>query len=176
MREIRLVRGVEKEAPKKEIVVPRGELKKQGSPAEKLDLRMEKVEKRTEFLIEKAKNQKARSAQVENKSLQIKTGQEHFSRDARKPSLLEFYCLKGLPKIILGHLQEKAVFDNQIQKWISIIDTEELKTLTKKTASHLSVQLLRLEKQGWFQILQSNNAGVRVIQTNPSLLPEKTIT
>ena len=71
MREIRLVRGVEKEAPKKEIEVPRGELKKQGSPAEKLDMRMEKVEKRTEFLIEKSKNQKLRSAHVENKSLQV---------------------------------------------------------------------------------------------------------
>ncbi len=173
MREIRLVRGVEKEAPQKEVEIPGDRLKKQKSPAEKLDARMRKVEKRTEFLIEKAKNQKVRSAQVKNKSLHIGTDQEHFSRTAKEPSLLEFYCLKGLPKIILGHLQEKAVFDNQIQKWISIIDTEELKKLSQKTASHLSVQLLRLEKQGWFKILQSNNAGVRVIQTNPGLYPKK---
>jgi hypothetical protein len=172
MREIRLVRGVEKEAPQKEIEIPEERLKKQKSPAEKLDVRMEKVEKRTEFLIEKAKNQKVRSAQVKNKSPHINTGQEHFKRNAKEPSIVEFYCLKGLPKIILGHLHAKSVFDNQIQKWISIIDTEELKKLTKKTASHLSVQLLRLEKQGWFKILQSNNAGVRVIQTNPNLYPK----
>ena len=173
MREIRLVRGVEKEAPKKEIEVPRGELKKQESPAQKLDMRMEKVEKRTEFLIEKAKNQKLRSAQVENKSQHVKTHQEHNGRGAKEPSLLEYYCLKGLPKIILGHIREKASYDNKFQNWISIIDTEDLKSLTQKTASHLSVQLLRLEKQGWFQILQSNNAGVRVIQINPETFPVK---
>jgi hypothetical protein len=173
MREIRLVRGVEKEAPEKEIEAPRGELKKQVSPAEKLDARMERVENRTNFLIEKAKKRKVKSAQVKNTSLHVETHQEQKGRQAKEPSLLEFYCLKGLPKIILRHIQEKVSFDSNFQNWISIIDTEDLKSLTKKTASHLSVQLLRLEKQGWFRILQSNNAGVRVIQIKPDAFPIK---
>lgn len=165
MREIRLVRGVEKEVLK-EIEIPKGKLTRAEPQAEKLDARMAKVEKRTDFLIQKAKRKKVESPQV-------KTHREHFGRTAKTPSLLEFYCLKGLPKIILRHIQEKVVFDENLQKWISIIDTEDLKSLSGKTASHLSVQILRLEKQGWFELLMSNNAGVRVIQINPETFPVK---
>jgi hypothetical protein len=167
MREIRLVRGVEKEAPKNENEIQDGELQKPESLAKKLDSRMEKVENRTDFLIEKSKKQLARSAQVKNMSALIDTHQEQKGRIAKEPSLLEFYCLKGLPKIILRHIQEKVVFSDELQKWISVIDTEDLKQISGKTASHLSVQILRLEKQGWFQLLKSNNAGVRVVQINP---------
>jgi len=170
MREIRSVRGIEKES---HVELPKGELKKPVSPTEKLDTRMEKIEKRTDFLIEKSKKQELKSTQVKSNSIQVNTGREQNGRSAKEPSLLEFYCLKGLPKIILRHIQDKTSFDDNLQKWISIIDTEDLKSLTGKTASHLSVQILRLEKQGWFELLRSNNAGVRVIQINPEAFPVK---
>lgn len=170
MREIRSVRGIEKESNAELL---KGELKKPVSPTEKLDTRMEKIEKRTDFLIEKSKKQELKSTQIKSKSIQINTDQEQNGRLAKEPSLLEFYCLKGLPKIILRHIQDKTSFDDNLQKWISIIDTEDLKSLTGKTASHLSVQILRLEKQGWFELLRSNNAGVRVIQINPEAFPVK---
>lgn len=155
--------------------IKKGELKKPIEPLKKLDEKLEKVEIKTDRLIEKYKKQELKSAHIKNKSAQIKTHQEHNKHTAKtkEASLIEFHCLKGLPKSIINHIKEKAVHDNQLQKWISIIDTEDLKLITNKTASHLSVQILRLEKQGWFQILKSNNAGVRVVEIDPSAYPIK---
>jgi hypothetical protein len=155
--------------------VKKGELKKPIEPLKKLDEKLEKIEIKTDRLIEKHKKQGLKSAQVKNKSKQVDTYQEqniHIAK-TKEASLIEFHCLKGLPKSIINHIKEKAGLDDQLQKWISIIDTEELKLITNKTASHLSVQMLRLEKQGWFQILKSNNAGVRVIEIDPSIYPIK---
>jgi hypothetical protein len=142
----------------------------------KTDAKLEKVETRTGQLIEKSKKRELRSLQIKNKSPQVTTHQEQIllsAKTKKEASLIEFHCLRGLPKSIIIHIQERANLDSQLQKWISVIDTEELKLITKKTASHLSVQLLRLEKQGWFQILKSNNAGVRVIEIDPSIYPTK---
>lgn len=166
MREIRRVRGVENEPVKK------GELKGPEEQLKKLDKKLEKVEIKTKQLIDKSKKQVINSLQIKNISPRITTYQEQIKHDAKskkEASLVEFYCLKGLPKSIITHIKEKARHDDQLLKWISIIDTEELKLITKKTASHLSVQMLRLEKQGWFQILKSNNAGVRVLEIDPAL-------
>jgi hypothetical protein len=155
--------------------IKKGELKKPIEPLKKLDEQLEKVEIKTDRLIEKHKKQELRSIHIKNKSAQIESYQEHnkHTAKAKEASLIEFHCLKGLPKSIINHIKEKATHDDQLQKWISIIDTEELKLITNKTASHLSVQMLRLEKQGWFQILKSNNAGVRVVEINPSVYPIK---
>ena len=155
--------------------IKKGELKKPIEPLKKLDEKLEKVEIKTDQLIEKHKKQELKSTHIKNKSAQVETRQEHNKHIAKtkEASLIEFHCLKGLPKSIINHIKEKAVHDDQLQKWISIIDTEELKLITNKTASHLSVQMLRLEKQGWFQILKSNNAGVRVVEIDPSVYPIK---
>ena len=142
----------------------------------KTDAKLEKIEIKTEHLIGKSKKQELRSLQIKNKSPQINTHQEQIISSAqskKEASLVEFHCLKGLPKSIIIHIREKANLDSQLQRWISVIDTEELKLITNKTASHLSVQLLRLEKQGWFKILKSNNAGVRVVEIDPSVYPIK---
>jgi pyruvate carboxylase len=178
MREIRLVRGVEKETPDKKEEVFRGEIKQPKSFSEKLDEQMKKVELKTQKLIDKAENQKVKSAQIKNKSKQIDTHQEHIKSDqeqnlrkAKELTIIDYYCLRGLPKKILGYFQSSANFDEQLNQWIAVIDTEQLKILTGKTASHLSVQILRLEKQGWFQLIQSSNSGIRVIQINPQAFP-----
>jgi hypothetical protein len=178
MREIRLVRGVEKEAPDKKEEVFRGEIKPPKSSSEKLDERMEKLEKKTQKIIDRAEIQRVKSAQIKNKSKQIDTDQEHiatdqeqFSRTAREPTLIDYYCLRGLPKLILGYFQVNAKYDEHLKQWIAVVDTENLKTLTGKTASHLSVQILRLEKQGWFKLIQSSNSGLRVIKINPKSFP-----
>lgn len=149
----------------------KGEPRKPIERLKKLDKKLEKVEIKTDHLIEKHKKQELKSAHINNKSKQINTHQEQNRPIAKtkEASLIEFYCLKGLPKLIINHIKEKAGHDDQLQKWISIIDTEELKLITNKTASHLSVQILRLEKQGWFEILKSSNAGVRVVEINPSI-------
>lgn len=155
--------------------IKKGELKKPIEPLKNLDEKLEKVEIKTDRLIEKHKKQELKSKHIKNKSAQIETRQEQkkYTAKTKEASLIEFHCLKGLPKSIINHIKEKAVHDNQLQRWISIIDTEELKLITNKTASHLSVQMLRLEKQGWFQILKSNNAGVRVVEIDPSIYPIK---
>lgn len=155
--------------------IEKGELKKAIEPLKKLDEKLEKIEIKTDRLIEKHNKQELKSTHIKNKSTQLASHQEQNKHIAKtkEASLIEFYCLKGLPKSIINHIKEKATHDDQLQKWISIIDTEELKLITNKTASHLSVQMLRLEKQGWFQILKSNNAGVRVVEIDPSVYPIK---
>lgn len=180
MREIRLVRGVEKESPEKAEEVFKGPLKKPMTSTEKLDAKMEKVEKHTQELLTKAENRREKSEAIKNKSKQLPTDQEQvdthqeqLSRATKIPTIYDFYCLKGLPKKILGHFKTSAQYDEQLGQWIAVVDTEQLKEITGKTASHLSVQILRLEKQGWFKLLQSSNSGMRVIQINPEAFPVK---
>ena len=66
-------------------------------------------------------------------------------------------------------MKKNATYDTYLSKWISVLDTDELKVLTNKSAKHISVQVLRLEKQKWFKILKSNNAGARVVEILPEI-------
>lgn len=173
MRELRSVRGVENEPVKK------GELKKPESKIEKLDKQLEKIEIKTDRLIAKSSKAIASNEQIANKS---PTSHQHIENTSptdrqqkispaskKTASTIELHCLKGLPKLIIANVKKNATYDTYLNKWISVLDTDELKVLTNKSAKHISVQVLRLEQQRWFKILKSNNAGARVVEILPEI-------
>jgi hypothetical protein len=145
-----------KKAP--ELKVKNGELKKNQEILKQKDDALKKIEVKTDRLIVKAQ-QLLLESQIKKRAIRAK----------KEASFFEFNCLKGLPKLILTHVKEKAVYDDSLQRWISIIDTEDLRLITKKESHHLKVQILRLEKQGWFQIIKSRNNGVRALGIDPGL-------
>jgi hypothetical protein len=182
MREIRLVRGVEKEAPKKEIAVPRGELKKQGSPTEKLDLRMEKVEKRTDFLLEKAQDREdKKEAKTIRKSIEeasekldsreqvvsiSKAGCEQIQRGP--PTRLDYMCLKKLPRKIIDFVVSKA--NEEDGTLIAAMDISDLRSAFQDMSdAHLRNSIHRLKEQGYFLHIHWSNNGMRIFKLQASI-------
>lgn len=161
MREIRLVRGVENEPVKK------GELTKPESKIERIDKQLEKIELKTDKLI--AKSNKAMNTSLTSNEHIINKSLAHHEQKTRpatkkKASLIEYYSLKGLPKIIVNSVKQKAQYEPTLKKWIAVIDTEDLKEKSKKSPNHIAVQILRLQEQDWFQVLNSTNSGMRVVE------------
>lgn len=145
--------------------VKKGELARPQNILQQKDNALKKIEIKTDKLIVKAK-QLAVESQIKQRA----------NRAKKEVSISEFNCLKGLAKLIIIHIKDKAIYDDFLQKWISIIDTEDLKLITKKTAHHLAVQISRLEKQGWFQIINSRSNGVRLLEIDPEIYTVNTVT
>lgn len=189
MREIRLVRGVEKEIPKKEAELPRGELKKQESAVEKLDARMEKIEKKTDVLLEKAQAREAKklielealndkelmkSQKISKESI-AQTYVDHSQGVAesyvkrslikRRASYVEFLCMKGIKKQILISIREKAFQENGV--WMSILDTNDIEKKTGSKANIIRDAIYRMKEEGWFEIIHSSYSGSRVLKIYP---------
>jgi succinate dehydrogenase/fumarate reductase flavoprotein subunit len=189
MREIRLVRGVEKELPKKEAEVQKGELKKQEAPAKKLDARMEKIEKRTDHLLNKAQSQEAKKLErIEdlNHSVSPKNHEkitesitqayvEHSQSVAepyvkrslikRRASYIEFLCMKGIKKQILLSIKENAFQEDGL--WQSILNTDDIEQRTGSKASIIRDAIYRMKEEGWFEIIHSSNSGSRLLKIYP---------
>jgi seryl-tRNA synthetase len=182
MREIRLVRGVEKEAPKKEIEIPtRGELKKQESPAEKLDMKMARIEKRTDFLLEKAQNREnkkkektlkeatetieklARREQVVSKSV---ADREQIQCEA--PTRLDYMCLKKLPRKIIDFVLSQS--NNEDGTLIATVDISDLRNaFPDMSDAHLRNSIHRLKEQGYFLSVHWSNNGMRIFKLQASV-------
>lgn len=189
MREIRLVRGVEKEIPNKEAELPRGELKKQESAVEKLDARMEKIEKKTDVLLEKAQAREAKKllelealddkeltkSQKNSEESIAQTYVEHSQDIAeayvkrslikRRASYIEFLCMKGIKKQILLSIQEKAFQENGV--WMSILNTNDIEKKTGSKANIIRDAIYRMKEEGWFEIIHSSYSGSRVLKIFP---------
>lgn len=195
MREIRLVRGVENK-PKEQLIevvttatiaidqwvgdtvlknqnVFKGELCKPESSHLVLDKKLEKIEIKTDKLIKKSKDiinsSLARREHVDNETL-ASNEQKRPIASKKKASAIEFYCLKGLPKIIVNTIKELAVYDKTMGKWVAVLDTETLRARSKKSANHIAVQLVRLQAQEWFTVMSSSNSGMRLVEiVNPEI-------
>ncbi len=158
------LQGLSNDSEKSELPIKKGELTRPQNILKRKDNALKNIETKTDNLIAKAK-QVALESQV--KQIAIRTKKE--------ASISEFNCLKGLAKLIIIHIKDKIIYDDYLKKWISIIDTEDLKLITNKTAHHLSVQIARLEKQGWFQIINSRSNGVRLLEIDPDIYTAKTV-
>lgn len=181
MREIRLVRGVEKEAPKKEIEVFKGELKKQESPTQKLDTRMGKIEKRTEFLLEKAQDREdKKEAKTQKKSIETaeklasrelvvsisKADREQIQRDP--PTRLDYMCLKKIPRKIIDFVLSKA--SDEGGTLIAAMDISDLRNaFPDMSDAHLRNSIHRLKEQGYFVHIHWSNNGMRIFKLEASV-------
>jgi ribosome-binding ATPase YchF (GTP1/OBG family) len=162
--------------------VKKGELTKPISSIERVDRNLKRIQEKTDRILERT--EKAQQLEIEknhiaNESLtshQQVDNTSHTDRQQKRSveskktaSTVELHCLKGLPKLIIANVKKNATYDTYLKKWISVLDTDELKVLTNKSAKHISVQVLRLEQQKWFKILKSNNAGARVVEILPEI-------
>lgn len=160
----------------------KGELTKPISSIERVDRNLKRIQEKTDRILERT--EKAQQSEIEKNHIANESLTSHQHVDNTSPtdrqqkrsseskktaSTVELYCLKGLPKLIIANVKKNATYDTYLSKWISVLDTDELKVLTNKSAKHISVQVLRLEKQKWFKILKSNNAGARVVEILPEI-------
>lgn len=158
-----------------EEAVKKGDLTKPITNIERVDNNLKRIQEKTDRILERAdKSQQFISKSLTN-HLHIENTsptdhqQKRNIESKKTASTVELHCLKGLPKLIIANVKQNARYDTYLDKWISILDTDELKILTNKSAKHISVQVLRLEKQKWFKILKSNNAGARVLEILPEI-------
>lgn len=163
MRKLHRVRGEEIDPQSKDI--HKGQLTVPTSQIEKIDKRLEKIELKTDKLIKKsiANLSLTSNEQVASESL-AHHEQKRPVMSKKEASLIEFYSLKGLPKIIANIIKDKANFEPSLSRWISIVDTEEIKTKSKKSPNHIAVQIVRMQEQNWFKVLNSTNSGMRVFE------------
>jgi hypothetical protein len=154
----------------------RGELKNPESltvKTEKLEKSAKKwgkIEEKTSKLIKKSEARKKRKAESLTDHIRVANKSPPYRQQIRRePSFLEFQCLKGVTRAVAFHVRDKATknFDGE---YFSIINTDELKEITGKSAKHISTTILRLEEQGWFSLENSSNAGMRAIKISNPLI------
>ena len=170
MREIRLVRGVENEPLKK------GELTKPESNIEKLDRQLEKVENKTQLLLDKSKaleNQR-KTKSIEDKSrtsgvqVEVKSSTSR-GQNKRTPSLLTLQCIpkRMISRGILDHIREKAFLQNN--QWHASIDTKEIVESLNSNTETIKKTISRLKEDGWFEVCDWNNNGYRTLRISPEI-------
>lgn len=170
MREIRLVRGVENEPVKK------GELTKPESKIERLDKQLEKVENKTQFLLDKSKalESKKTSKEVGDKSrtgsVQVED-QPSTSRgqSKRTPSFLTLQCIpkRMISRGILDYIRQNAFLQNN--QWHASIDTKEIVESLNSNTETIKKTISRLKEDGWFEVCDWNNNGYRTLKISPEI-------
>lgn len=170
MREIRLVRGVENEPVKK------GELTKPESKIERLDKQLEKVENKTQFLLDKSKalESKKTSKEVGDRSRtssvlvedQSSTGQ---GQNKRTPSFLTLQCIpkRMISRGILDYIRQNAFLQNN--QWHASIDTKEIVESLNSNTETIKKTISRLKEDGWFEVCDWNNNGYRTLKISPEI-------
>lgn len=80
---------------------------------------------------------------------------------------LDFLSLPAskVPKKILQYLVDNVVLMND--EWIVFLDSADLVEATGKSAAYNSKTILKLQKEGWFEIRSSSSNGSRIILLNP---------
>lgn len=149
----------------------KGPLKKQESPLIKLDNKLEKIQTKTDAMLVKSQKAKQQLDSIQSVSNHnVISIQSVSNQQVRyEASFYDYVSMskRKLPRQILDHIKEKSFYRND--EWYSTIDTFELMDLTKKTAHHLSVAVMRLEERGWFKIHRSSTAGNRTLLINKEL-------
>lgn len=132
----------------------------------KIDKKLEKIEKKTDALIKKHSAPKKTSSKPSAKPRQSQA----LHKTSRDVSFLSFRMMppSKSPKKILTHLIERA--EKEGGDWIAIIWSDELKDLTGKSAHQNSNTIQRLSKEGWFEVLDFNSNGSRVLKLNAEAL------
>lgn len=152
MREIRLVRGFDKSDK-----VEKGELKKPESRLQKLDKHLERVEKKTDNLIEKSQKKEAPQSIAEptlNNSLNIAKASPNHSLKNNDASYMNFLLMTGLKKLVLKHIQENMYEEDE--QTYSVIDTEEIKKQTSSDSNIIRDTIYKLKKDDWFETVQQH--------------------
>ena len=145
--------------------VKKGDLKNPNeNKLQKIDQKLEKIEKHTEKLIEKHSKSSANNNNVIIESSPSHNKKTHTATK-KEPSYIEFLCLKGIPGLIAKHISKTLYFDKTLGKNICIVDTEELiKSYHKKvSANEIANAIWRMKASGWFEVLSSKNNGMRII-------------
>lgn len=173
MRPLRSMRGVDNDTNenKTNTEVIRGELKRV-TPEQILinkDEQLAKVEAKTDKLISKARKHKESTVPTQSTPTVHTTPTHRLPKTKRSVSYFTYICLSSskLPKNILMIIAERAQYQSN-GTWMSIVFTHEIMDRTKKSAHQISEAFHRLEREGWFKLIHSNNSGGRALEINPN--------
>ena len=125
---------------------------------------LEKIERKTDFLIGKSK-EKSIAKPSANNSKDIAKPSANRSQKEDPASYIEFLCKKGLKKKILENIKKNAFRDDE--GWKSFIDTEEIKLASSKTSNLIRDAIYRMKDENWFVVIHSSLSGRRFVEINP---------
>lgn len=170
MREIRLVRGVENEPVKK------GELKKPESKIERIDRQLEKVESKTQLLLDKSKalenNRKTKEVEDGSSTGSVRVADKSRTsrvQNKRHPSFFTLQCIpkRMISRGILDYIRQKAFCQNN--QWHASIDTKEIVESLNSNTETIKKTISRLKEDGWFEVCDWNNNGYRTLKISPEI-------
>ena len=168
MRKLHRVRGEEIEPQANNVL--KGQLTVPDSQIEKIDKQLEKIEVKTDKLIEKSNKIIGKSSSSNNSVVTPSTASGNKKRSIatkKQPSFIEFLCLKGLPKLIANHISKNMFFNEQLNQFICVIDSDDIKQASEKDSSQeIANTVYRMQASGWFKTINHSNSGVRLVSIN----------
>jgi len=154
--------------------------KERADSLKKTDAKLEKVEIKTEKLLDKAKSLELKKASqiVVNSSSGGTTiivesttsgNKKRNPATKKRPSLFEFLCLKGIPRAVGKHIAQNMFFSEDTGKFLCVIDSDEINKACDKTASQdVANAIYRMQASGWFKTIRHSNNGTRLVEiSNP---------
>lgn len=156
--------------------VKKGELRKPESKIERLDKQLEKIENKTQFLLDKSKalESKKTSKEVGDRS---RTGSVQIEdqsstgrvRTRRIPSFLTLQCIpkRMISRGILDYIRQNAFLQNN--QWHASIDTKEIVENLNSNTETIKKTISRLKEDGWFEVCDWNNNGYRTLKISPEI-------
>lgn len=192
MREIRSVRGVEKESrsvihyeaasliveegnlidkptnsgqePQKKNLSLTGKKTIPQETAAKSDKKWAKLEEKTEKLLAKADKKATKSIAESYVKHSQDVAETYVKRSLikRRASYIEFLCMKGIKKEILLSIKEKAFQEGS--EWFSMLDTSDIEARTGSKANIIRDAIYRMKEEGWFEIIHSSYNGSRLLK------------
>jgi hypothetical protein len=134
-----------------------------------LDKKIEKTDKLIVKAKKKANQEKVPSTSLEsNENIKSRSIETHntISRDA---TITDYHLLNRLPKQVMKFLFEVHKEQNATEDQSIYVDTMEMKERIGKSANHLANTIMRLKKQGFIEVKNHRNNGVREISLKKSL-------
>lgn len=140
------------------------------NPLKIADEKLERIEKKTDRLLEKAKRIETKKEQgnYPSNTPQLPVNyQSTTTQNKRGVSGLIYQSMpsRKIPKQILNHIKQNIFYEKN--ECYSKIDSYELSVSTGKVARDLQLPIKRLAQDGWFEVIETSTSGYRLLKINP---------
>lgn len=137
------------------ITIIKGELKKP-NPIEKELSRLEKIEIKTDKLIQQSanRNENTVAKASPDHSLTVAKASSNRSLKINTASYVDFLIMKGIKKVILKEIEKNIFKENS--EYFSFIDTEMIKKENNIPSNILRDAISKLKKENWFEPIKQH--------------------
>jgi hypothetical protein len=159
MREIRRVRGRDFNEEKK--------LAAENTLEEKV-VALQRLEDKTDKMLKKSEQKEGSRASTSHIQPVHKPYTRHI-QSRRDVSYLTFQCLppSKAPFQVLTLVKSNAFSESG--HWYSKLDSYKAIEAIGTDSHHLRMTVMRLKKEGWFEVLESSGSGYRLLKIDPKI-------